>query len=142
MGRDEFAAAYSKWSVQSCQFRIDFASNGGVPMTVGWAIHRGSTGTTAERYIESGDVKYTTLGDNDAGSGVKSLTGSVDVPNWLGVSSRDDNIQGSAADPTTIVYLHVFARAIDTASDPAALKCSATLDYNTTWFEKVILPSS
>ncbi len=143
MGRDEFATAYQKFSVNGCQWRIDFASNGGVPLTVGWAIHRTSTATTPTRYIESGDCKYTTLGDNDSGAGVKTLTGSVDVPAWLGLKSRDDQLIGSTtADPDTELYLHVFARALDTASNPSAIKCSATLDYTTIFFEKTILPDS
>lgn len=142
-GRDEYAAAYRHYQVLGSKWRLDFNTGGSVAMYVGWCIRRQATTTSINDYIEGGDVKYSILGDNDASTGYKSVYGSVNVANYMGLSPTNALLEAdNAASPSEQLYLHVFAVALDASLDAQPVDIGVTFDMDVKWREKRLLTQS
>lgn len=123
----------------AARFKCGFASEGSIPMYVGWCLRRLSTTSTLNDYIESGDCAYRILGDADGGSGVQTLMGSVNIGNYLGLDQTDNDLEaGYLANPTEQLYLHVFCAAMAPTLDPNAISAGVTIDYDTKWRERAL----
>lgn len=110
---------------------------------VGYSIRKGSAVSTGPTYIEMGDTRYKMMNDNDGNRGSVTLYGSADIANELAMPVSSDDLDADmSANPTEELFLHVFAYALDSASDPNAIRCAVTIDYSTKFREKKTLTTS
>lgn len=121
-GFDQLMAIYEHYCVTECEYKVIFNSSAAVgQMIVGCNVSDNSTSSTDHRtYVENGINQQDVITGADGG-GVKSLKGTINIADLMGVSQatllKDDTFWGSATqDPADQAYLKIYTADVSTAN--------------------------
>lgn len=145
-GFDELMAIYGEYVVLGCTIKLIMSNTeGSNPALFGIFCSRGnSTPVDFREYVENGNGVYKTCDGIGTGSGMQTLTYSVDMNNESGHSILQDEsfAGGFAANPTEQRFLQCVVQAIDFASDYPDINFCVEIDYDVIFRDRLKTPVS
>lgn len=146
MGMDQYESLYNRYVVVGWQLQIEFVSQDNTnPIVVGFTPTRQSSSLTSQhRYMElPGTVWKVVTPDIDK----VVLTAKGSVKRWLlpggGKLLTDNTLSATyGADPSKLLYGHIWVQCQDSSTDPAAVKYTAKLTQIVVFFDPIALARS
>jgi len=135
-GRDELQSLYNHAFVIRQDIRISYGmTDNGVPNVIGASIQAdNSADTLFLNYLENSATKYKLIGPNGPDTGQIKMT--VYPHKFLGRKWDSTDLKNNAASsPTENCYLHVFASAVDGATDSTAVHLIVEMDTTVVFVE-------
>lgn len=133
-GFDEIMPLYDHFIVLSSKIKVRFVGTGNVPFAAGVALRDTVTiPATTNNYQEGSLCKWTTLSESDDN---RSVTLGSNISKFLSLKYNDDALRGTAStSPIEQAYWHVWAGALDGASDPATVTFNSVIEYKCMFIE-------
>lgn len=136
-GFDQYMALYNNYTVTEAEIEVTFVNTDTTNMqNIGISIQDlSSTSTDVRRYIENGNCVTKIIGNaTGASPNIGTLKMRVRMSDFFrnrGILT-DDTFQGtSSANPTELLYFHVFAAPLDTTTDASIVSARITIRFRT-----------
>lgn len=145
LGFDQMMTFFHNYTVLNCRIRVNI-HNADVNYPQIWGIAADGDSappTSAQQYIEQGEMVYSMTSPLGDGQTVGELSKMVSIKGFSGKDPRNDmDWSGdSTSNPNDIVYLHVFTSTIQSV-DGAAQTLQVLLEYDTLFSEPKTVPQS
>lgn len=144
LGYDQYTALYQRAGVVSWRLKLELVSTDNTyPIVVGCTPMVSSTALTSYNHYKELPGTVSTVVTPDVDKNFLYAKGGI--KKWFmpksGRMFADDTItHGVGADPSRILYLHLWAQDLSAANDTAAVRCIATL-YQTVRFYVPEIPA-
>lgn len=141
---DQWSAMYRRYCVIGWKIRFQIATTDNTNPTVfGFCPTTGSTALASHMYYKEIAGNKSVICTPDVDKNYLTVKGSVKKylhPNSKRVSLLDDpnTYQLTSANPTNVVYGHIYTQAFDATADPAVINYCATLEQIIVFFDPVV----
>lgn len=133
-GFDNFMAMYDKYLVAGCKCSLRAINTSATTQNrVGMSIRTHYTPETAGRaYVENGHTKYKWLAPYVGGSNMATLASTWSAKKWFrkkNITDEYDLTGSSSSNPTSQVYLHIWADDGGFSTQTGTIKFILDIDY-------------
>lgn len=142
LGFDQYAGLYEHFTILSSKITVNAATTG-IPVVIG--ITKDSDATLTTHYDTIQEQPDTVWKVNTSGSSVTRLSTKTSMKKWFNRKNiKDDStLRGNdGADPTEVMFYHLWVKALDASAAPSATNCNVTIEYVALWSEPKELTTS
>lgn len=139
MGYDQWSAFFGLYRVRGCRYTVEIANANTSPCLVGVLPSRNPTlSSSSTSWMSARGVRTHVLGAITGGTNIVKFSGFIqpwDLNDQTRLQYMDDNasLGSTAANPSTVVYLHVFCIGFGTV---ASVNVMTRLWYNSQLFAR------